>query len=186
MTSNFKFGWKPEKPQRYEYANVWSREKTKGPERLVIAPSSDQVSVMIELSHMMTEPFGFLYILTVPRGQGEAARYQSAEPIGRKQGEEFLARFRRFFEGDGRHHLWLKSVSGSDLLVYDKHNVIYAYGQLPAFEQVLRRREMEKVDEICFPSPHIHNYNAEFDEDERDLLHYWEWTQFSLRDSDEQ
>jgi hypothetical protein len=182
MTPHFKFGWKPEEPQQYEYSNVWSREKTTGPERLVIAPSSDHISLMIELSRIMTEPFGFLYVLTVPRGQGEAGRYQNAEPIGRLQAEGFLSRFKQFFENDGRHNLWLASVSNSDLLVYDKHNVIYAYGQLPCFEKVLSKRGMEKVDEIHTPSPHIHEYNPEFDEDELDVLHYWEWKQFPLRE----
>jgi hypothetical protein len=69
--------------------------------------------------------------------------------------------------------------------VYDKHNVVYAYGNLPAFEEVLSHRGMKKVDEIRFPLPHIHNYNSEFDEEERNLLHYWEWKQYPLRDSDE-
>jgi hypothetical protein len=185
MSSQFKFGWNPEEPQRYEYLNVWAREKTTGPERLVIAPSSNHVSLMIELSSVMAEPFGFLYVLTVPRGKGVAARYQSAEPVTRQDAIEFLSRFKQFFEGDGRHHLWLASLSNSDLLVYNKHNVIYAYGQLPAFEEVLIRREMEKVDDLRFPSPHIHNYNSEFDEDERDLLRYWKWKQFPLQDSDD-
>ncbi len=185
MTSQFKFGWNPEEPQRYEYPNVWSREKTTGPERLVIAPSRDHISLMIELSSVMNDPFWILYVLVVPRGNGDAARFQSTEPVNRKEAETFLFRFREFFEGDGRHHLWLASVSNSDQIVYDKHNVVYAYGNLPAFEEVLSHRGMKKVDEIRFPLPHIHNYNSEFDEEERNLLHYWEWKQYPLRDSDE-
>jgi hypothetical protein len=185
MTVNFKFGWNPEEPQRFEYPNVWSREIITGSERLVIAPSNDHVSLMIELLGIMDEPFGFLYVLVVPRGQGVAARYQSAEPVARQDALEFLSRFKQFFEGDGRHHIWLKSVSSSDQLVYDKHNVIYAYGQLPAFEDILNRRGMERVDKVSFLFPHIHNYNPEFDEDERKLLSYWEWKQFPLRDGDD-
>jgi hypothetical protein len=57
--SDFKFGWKPEEPQRYEYPNVWSREKTTGPERLVIAPTSDHISLMIELSTSCSSRSGF-------------------------------------------------------------------------------------------------------------------------------
>jgi hypothetical protein len=44
--SDFKFGWKPEEPQRYEYPNIWSREKTTRQERLVIAPTSDHIALM--------------------------------------------------------------------------------------------------------------------------------------------
>ena len=183
--SDFKFGWKPEEPQRYEYPNVWSREKTTGPERLVIAPTSNHISLMIELSNVMLEPFWVLYVLTVPRGEGEAARYQNAEPIGREEAVRLLSRFKQFFESDGRCHLWLKSVSNSDLLVYDKHNVIYGYGQLSAFEEILSKRGMEKVEDLRFPSPHIHNYRSEFDAPARELLNYWKWTQSSLHDSDE-
>ena len=63
--------------------------------------------------------------------------------------------------------------------------MIYAYGQFPAFEDILSRRGMEKVETVRFPIPHIHNSNSEFDEDERDLLRYWEWKQFPLHDSDD-
>ncbi len=185
MTSSFKFGWNPEEPQRYEYPNVWSREKTTGPDRLIIAPSTDHISLIVELSRVMTEPFGFLYVLTVPRGQGVAARHQSLEPVIRQDSIEFLSRFKQFFEGDGRHHIWMKSSSSSDQLVYDNHNVIYAYGQLPAFEEILSQRGKEKVESVRFPMPHIHYYNSEFDEDERDLLCYWQWKQFPLHDSDD-
>lgn len=158
---------------------------TSGPERLIIAPSIDYISLMIQLSDAMVGPFCILYVLTVPRGQGEAARYQSAEPVSRQEAVEFLSRFKQFFEGDGRHHLWLASISNSDMLVYDKHNVIYAYGQLDAFEEILGGRGMKKVENLRFPSPHIHNYNSEFDGDEQDLLRYWEWKQFPLTDADE-
>ena len=185
MSSDFKFGWKPEESQRYRYPNVWSREKTSGPERLIIAPTSDHISLMIELSKVMPEPFGVLYVLTVPRGEEAPARYQSAEPIGRQATVQFLSRFKQFFESDGRCHLWLESVSNTDLLVYDKHNVIYGYGQISAFEEVLSKSGMEKVEDLRLPSPHIHNYRPEFDADARELLRYWKWTLFPLRDGDE-
>ncbi|MGD0938064.1 MAG: hypothetical protein ABR905_00025 [Terracidiphilus sp.] len=71
------------------------------------------------------------------------------------------------------------------MLVYDKHNVIYGYGQLSAFEEILDKSGMIKVDGLRFPSPHIHNYKPEFDVSAREILEYWEWTQFPLRDSDE-
>jgi hypothetical protein len=151
MTSAFKFGWNPEDPQKYEYPDVWSQERTTGPDRLVIAPSNDHISLMLVLSRVMMEPFGFLYVLTVPRGPGTAARYQCAEPVIRQDSIETLLRFKQFFEGDGRHHVWLKSISNSDQLVYDKHNVIYAYGQFPAFEDILSRRGMVKSRNGTFP-----------------------------------
>jgi len=185
VTPPYKFGWMPEDPQSYQYANVWSREKTTGPERLVIAPSNEQIQLMIELSRIMAEPFWLLYVLTVPREQNEAGRYQSASPASRKDAESFLSRFKEFFEADGRHNVWLKSTSDFDLLIYDKHNIIYAYGQLDSFEDLLSRRGMKRVEDLRFPSPHIHNYAPEFDAEQSALLSYGEWKHSPLRDSDE-
>ena len=181
----YKFGWIPKEECRYEYANAFAVERTSGPERLIIAPSSNHLSIMIDLLQVMNEPFWILYILTVPRGGSEAGRYQSADPLFPQQAEEFLVRFGQFLENDGRHHVWVKSVSGSDLLVYDKHNVLYAYGQLAKFEAVLSNRGLEKVESIQFPSPHTHQYNASFDQDERDVVRYWKWKLSQLQDSDE-
>ena len=185
MTVPFKFGCKPEEPQAYAYPNIWSREKTSGSERLVVAPDSGHIALMQELSSHMAEPFGILYVLGVPRGQGVAGRYQCPEPVTRPKAAAFLKRFEQFFESDGRHHVWLASVSSADLLVYDKHNVIYVYGQLSVFEDVLQRRGLKRIDSIRFPDPHIHNYNPEFDKDERQILQYWDWKHFPLQESDD-
>jgi len=64
----------------YVYPNVWAVGKTAGPERLVIAPSFDQVGLMIELSRILPEPFGILYVLLVSRCGNEPSRYQSPYP----------------------------------------------------------------------------------------------------------
>jgi hypothetical protein len=140
---------------------------------------------MIDLLRVMPEPFWILYVLTVPRGGSQDGRYQSANALLRQQAQEFLIRFDQFLENDGRHHVWVKAVSGSDLLIYDKHNVIYAYGRLAEFEAVLSDRGLTKVEAVRFPSPHTHKYNASFDQDERDVLRYWNWKQSPLQDSDE-
>jgi hypothetical protein len=64
------------------------------------------------------------------------------------------------------------------------HNVIYAYGRMTELEHVLSRRGLARVEKIEFPSPHTHNYHPIFDDDERDLLAYWEWEQSPLKNSD--
>jgi hypothetical protein len=138
MDTIYKFGWIPKEECRYDYANEFAVEETSGPERLVIAPSSNHLSILIDLLQVMHEPFRILYVLTVPRGGSEAGRYQSANPLLRQEVEEFLVRFGQFLENDGRHHVWVKAVPGLDLLIYDKHNVIYAYGRLAEFEPCCR------------------------------------------------
>ena len=185
MNAIYKFGWIPNEQRRYEHPNVFAVEKTSGPARLVIAPSANHVSILIELLQLIAEPIGVLYVLVVPRGGSEAGRYQSASPVSRKRAEEFLTRFREYFENDARHDIWLASTSDSNQLVYDRHNVIYAYGSLPEFENVLARRGLANAESVRFPSPHTHNYHAAFDQDEKGVLQHWDWRRSPLRESDE-
>ncbi|HTC95132.1 MAG TPA: hypothetical protein VK699_16930 [Terriglobales bacterium] len=185
METPYKFGWIPDQEKSYQYPNVFAIEKTAGPERLVIAPSSQHVSLLLDLMKIMFEPFGILYVLTVPRGKAEAGRYQAANPVAWDKAERFLSRFEDFFENDGRHYLRIASIGNSDLLVYDKHNVIYAYGELREFERILLKRELRKVDSVKFPSPHSHKYNAAYDQAQQDVLRYWEWKQLPLQESDD-
>lgn len=133
----------------------------------------------------MSEPLGILYVLAVPRGGSEPGRYESTSPVSKQQAVELLEHFRDYLENDGRHHIWVASMSSGDLLVYDRHNVIYAYGPLPEYENVLAGSGLKKAESVLFPSPHPHHYHAVFDQDERDLLGYWEWKRSPLRDSDE-
>jgi hypothetical protein len=185
MATAYKFGWIPNEEGRYNYPNVFAVEKTSGPERLVIAPSENHLSMIMDLLQVMSDPFGILYVLTVPRGRSEAGRYQTPNPVSRKQTEEFLRKFGSFFENDGRHHVWVASMSNADQLVYDRHNVIYAYGRLEEFQRIALGRGLSKVETVRFPSPHTHNYHAELDFDERNVLQYWDWKRSALRESDE-
>lgn len=59
--------------------------------------------------------------------------------------EGFLREFRAYFESDGRHHIWVSSLQASALqasatLVYDQHDVIYAYGPLESLQGYCRVR----------------------------------------------
>lgn len=133
----------------------------------------------------MPEPLGILYVLVVPRGGSEAGRYQTENPVSKKEAEEFLKSFKEYFENDGRHDIWIASMSGSEQLVYDRHNIIYAYGPLPEYEDILLARGLRKVEFVRFPKPHTHNYHAAFDHDELNLLRRWRWKHFPLHESDE-
>ena len=119
MSRAFKFGWLPhgDLEEEFHYEDVWAREQTTGPERLVLAPSLDQVDLLLALAGRMVEPFWLLYVLAVPRGEGEPGRYQTTSSLTYSELSEFLARFRTFLEGDSRQSLWVKSESrrSSDL-----------------------------------------------------------------------
>ena len=169
----------------YKYGNCWAIEQTTGPSRLVIAPASGHIALITRLAAAMREPFGLLYVLPVPRGGGESGRYQSPAPVNFADMELFLWQFQELFEQDARQHVWIGSVDNSSLLVYDNHDVIYAYGPLREFEGVLTSSGLAKCDDVRFPKPHMHNYNVEFDEQQLAILKYWKWTRYPLEESDD-
>jgi hypothetical protein len=184
MAATYKLGWILGEDRRHEYQNVFAIEKTPRLERLVIAPSTNQVSLMLDLLRVMPEPCGILYVLVVPRTEAEAGRYQAKDFKPRNETESFLNRFKEFSENDGRHHIWVASPPGPDTLVYDRPNVIYVHGRVPEFERVVLAHGLPRVEEIKFPSPHAYHYNEAFDGDEKDLLRYWPWLRSPLRGND--
>lgn len=184
---SFKFGQFQDgndtKVKQFFYPNIWNIEKFSGTERLIIAPESGQIDLIIELSQILPEPFGILYVLGVPRGGNEEGRYQNKQPVSRAEMEAFLNNFREFFENDARHHIWIVSLPSKSMFVYDKHNVIYAYGELEKFKQILIENDLTQSD-VIFPEPHIHSYNPKFDADETRVLTYAEWIKFPLAKGD--
>jgi hypothetical protein len=60
---------------RYRHPNRWQLEHTRGLDRLVLAPASQHVELLVDLLRELPEPFGLLYVLLVSRtGQGGARR----------------------------------------------------------------------------------------------------------------
>lgn len=181
----YKFGWIPdgEQEQAYAYPNVWATEKTTGPDRLIIAPRSHYIRLLLALARCLEEPFHLLYVLIVPRGGGEEGRYASADSFTFDQLELFLHRHQGLLEQDGRNSIWIQSTSA--LLVYDKHNVIYAYGPLHDFKAVLRASGLDEAPEVRFPSPHSHRYHAQFDDDQAGILRDYQWVHSPLMPGDD-
>jgi hypothetical protein len=140
VSDRYKFGWLPngETEERYEHANNWAREKTMGPDRLVIAPRVHYIDLLQKLAACLQEPFLLLYVLVVPRGEGEPRRYQTEFSYSAIQLQKFLNSYRDFVEQDARQNLWIRSTSDSGLLVYDRHNLIYVYGLLERFIGALK------------------------------------------------
>jgi hypothetical protein len=52
---------------RFDYPDLWASEPTSGSDRLVIAPSRNQIQLLINLSKQMPAHFGVLYVLLVSR-----------------------------------------------------------------------------------------------------------------------
>ena len=158
----------------HHYDDSWDIEQTTGPQRLIIGPSGGGVDLLIKLTRVLPEPFGILYVLLVSRRGNRPARYQCPYPCSRSEMESFLLEFREYFESDGRHHVWVTSLPESSTLVYDQHDVIYAYGPLEKFTEILEGSGLTKGT-VTFPVPHSHHYNPENDDAEERLFEHWAW-----------
>jgi hypothetical protein len=136
-------------------------------------------SVFVSLPRMMVrrffgrcrtlkEPFFLLYVLVIFRGGGTEGRYQSEE-LSHKELEEMFTRYSEFWDSDGRHSVWLRSAADDATLIYDRHNLIYAYGPLERFELVLETGGYDAAPEVSLSFEHQHCYYPEFDDLEREL-----------------
>lgn len=122
-------------------------------------------------------------MLVVPRGPEPAGRYQSPL-LERADVRRLLVDHAETFERDGRHHVWLHSADGSGTLVYDRHDLVYAYGALEDFEAVLRRRGYGE-GRVSLDRPHAHHYHAACDGAVGELLGRWPWRRSELQPDDE-
>lgn len=169
----------------FRYDNVFQRQTTAGPERLIVAPESGHVDVLLRLTREMPTPYWVLYILLVPHtAEVRAGRYQLNLDFDEESLRRLLVNFREFFEGDARHHLWIGSRADQSLLVYDQHDVIYAYGPIDQFAAILRAQGLNEA-EVNYPYPHTHHFRSSLDDYEIDLLREYDWNWYPLESEDE-
>lgn len=168
----------------FDFQNKFAIEETMSGHRLVIGPSKDHIDVLLELARSFVDRYFLLYILLTPSGQRKPGRYQSPM-LSFKQTEALCRHFKAFLEGDGRHHLWIGSVDNKGMLVYDQHNVIYAYGDLAGFSQVLVELGFEE-GRVEIPYPHSHHYHWELADLEDEMIEDREWMYLPLQPMDGQ
>jgi hypothetical protein len=179
----YKFGDGMLEDRPWIYQNVWAAEELSGTKRLVVAPKSGNAGILERLVETMPEPFWLLYVLVVPRGEGDAGRYQSSKPQTREQVRRFLHEFQTFMETDGRQNLWIRSESGTATLINDRHGLMYGYGPVDDWKKILQQIEIPSAS-IKVPDPHSHHYHASFDAEASRLLAYLEWQHTPLHDQD--
>lgn len=114
----------------------------------------------------------------------ELGRYQSPLFESKEQLSNFLNEFKLYIETDARHHLWIGTVDNSGLLVYDQHNVIYAYGNIKEYQAILDRNGY-RMQSFSFPVPHTHHYHPQNDTYEEKILNSLDWSLFPLEDGDD-
>ena len=170
----------------WNYEPSYARQVVGGVERLVIAGGASPATLLRELLELLPAELWVLYVLVIPRGSGNesaAGRYQSAQKHSREEVLALLDRYADFLNGDGRHNLWLAAPPVGQL-VYDRHDVIYAYGPLPSMIELLKQKGFVEVEALRVPVPHSHHYHERFDADEEAILQHWEWMKSELQETD--
>src|SRR4051812_26533815 len=153
-----------------------------GTPSLRVQSSGSMTDMVIRLSERMQGPWYVLYVLLTPRGDHEPGRYQGIEIENHVDLAIFLAKYRDYFDGDGRHHLWVGSAVNGDLVVYDHHDIIIAYGPIHSYLSLLGGFSSHPIPGGGAHTPH---YNPEFDAAEDAILKEWPWQHYPLQDSDD-
>jgi hypothetical protein len=166
------------------YPGVWAIERTTGPDRMILAPERGHIDLMLECAASWSSTCSVLYVLLLSRLGNETGRYQCPEPLSRDELDRFVNIYRAFLEFDGRHHFWISSVTGIGTLVYDQHNVIYAYGALELYRPILERHGLREVPQVRFPKSHTHEYNEANDVWEERIMNHWNWRKSPLQKND--
>ena len=168
-----------------EYGNTFARESVGSQIRLRIGLDDAQDACVRELWSGLVGPFQMLYVLHTTRTGADLGRYESPE-LAATEVDEFLLRFGPYLAQDSRHDFWLRSHDDDATIVLDRHNIIYAYGPLAAFEAALLRIGVASRELPIIPDPHVHYFNHEWDDAERDVLTALRWIKKPLRNSDVQ
>ncbi|MFT3764577.1 MAG: hypothetical protein QM820_03530 [Minicystis sp.] len=150
----------------------------------MLAPAERQIDLILDLLRPLPAPFGILHVLLASRRGNAAARRQAPDPMELRDVAGFLRAFEAFFERDGRHHVWVTSLPSESTIVYDNHDLIYAYGPLERFIGLAEVRGLTRRP-IQIPAPHQHCFNVEYDGAEAALLDHFEWMEFPLDPGDD-
>jgi hypothetical protein len=169
----------------HDYGNRYFRQPCGSSQRLVIGASSANIKLLDELATAFaTQQFYILYVLLLSHAGRSPGRYQSPPIASHEDLQLFIWTFQNFFEGDGRHHIWIGSPQSSDLLVYDQHDVIFAYGNLDGFEALLINHGFTQ-QQFWFPCPHSHSFDPANVNAEDELMAYFDWVYYELQEGDE-
>lgn len=169
----------------HSHPKLFDRHKiSSGTERICAGVPSRDYSVFPRLVNCLKAPFFLLYVLHTSRGEGEIGRYQSPE-LSADQLEQFLAKYKSLLAQDSRFDIWVYSPQEEATIVWDRHNMLFAYGVVDVVERELIKMEFERGS-ISMDFDHIHCYRSACDNMARQLLGEFQWRFSPLRPQDEQ
>ena len=152
--------------------------------RLEITTKDSTLALLSEIVGAWTPPFHILYVHIVPLTEHPEGRYQSPAIYDLSDMGLFLSRFGRFLETDGRHSFWIASPATGCQAIYDRHEILYVYGDDDRVETALQRRGFES-EQPRIPAPHVHHFRHELNADFDELMAYWDWVPSPLREDDD-
>jgi hypothetical protein len=167
----------------HSYAPTFTRSATSAPKAIAGVPHGDPV-IFSRLVSCIEPPYFLLYVLHTPRGEADPGRYQSP-PVSAEEFLSFVERFSAFLASDARFDLWVHSPSDKATVVWDRHNVLHAYGPVTAYERELRALGFSEGEVVAL-GDHCHHYHADLDEDAKALVAAFDWSATPLRDEDVQ
>jgi len=144
----------------------------------------DDPAILHRLLDSMPEPFLLLYVLHTPRGEGAPGDIK-AIPYRLKKSKNLLSTYWEYLSRDARFDLWFYSPAINATLVWDRHDLLFAYGPLDNFEAILSEWGCQHGYPVL-PSPHTHNYHAGFDISATQLLERYPWKRSPLHQMDDQ
>lgn len=151
-----------------------------------VAVDKNQIDLMVQFANRLSPPYYVLYVLLVSRCGNDVGRYESEPFHTWDELAKFMRTYQEFFEDDGRHNLWVGEIEGPGLLVYDRHNRIFAYGEVAQYTKILEEEGYVEAD-FGISSPHTHHYNKEFDGKEKGIVAEKIWRRrLPLQDGDDE
>jgi len=151
---------------------------------VALGAAAEPIRLLLEFARYLSGPFAVLYLLPEPHGAHRPGRYQSPFPLGRRKVVEFCERFESFLGRDGRHAVWIMTGDCAERLIYDRHEMIFAYGPLEEFERTLAVAGYTPA-KIKIPLLRNHHGQADLDPELDRLLDWWPWIRCPLWPGDE-
>ena len=168
----------------YDYSSTPVYEYSPGANRIVAALPSGTSEYFQKVVSSLAPPYVLLYVLHTSRGESAQGRYQSPD-LSANEFEAFITKFGQYLSLDSRFDIWARSPNDEATIVWDRHNLLYAYGPL--------ERLLKEFTNLGFtagyasiPSPHTHNYHQAFDSSARELLSHLQWEHSELHPEDMQ
>jgi hypothetical protein len=163
----------------YHHGNRFFRQGSTSEPCLVIGPSKGFVELLIELTQPTEGPWCVLYVLLIRACDRPVGRYQSSLFQSKQDLAHFLRSFQDFFEQDARHNVWVGSLKDKYTIVYERHQMIYCYGNEVPLRPVLDRHSFAE-QEFSVSEAHCHPYHETFDSDLERLFLDDDWRHFPL------